>query len=123
MIQIDMEMPKNCKECPFEKFGDCYGGKAKYIMDIEDYVEAEIRHPQCPLVEVNDKTSLRRCPFCGSEAKLLVCDLGVSVTCPNCGCCTDSKKDDYLGLQHWIKSTETATERVIKAWNRRPNNG
>ena len=70
-----------------------------------------------------DEIKLKPCPFCGSEAKLLVCDLGVSVTCSNCGCCTDSKKDDYGGLQLWIKSTETATERVIKAWNRRANDG
>lgn len=52
MIQIDMEMPKSCKVCPFEKFGDCHGGKAKYIMDIEDCMEAGVRHPNCPLEEV-----------------------------------------------------------------------
>lgn len=46
-----MEMPTSCmKDCPFQHFGDCYGGKMKRIMDIEDYEDK--RHPRCPLVEV-----------------------------------------------------------------------
>ena len=45
-----MEMPENCFDCPFEQFGDCYGGRPKRIQDIEDYTNA--RHPNCPLREV-----------------------------------------------------------------------
>ena len=47
-----MEMPTSCAVCPFENYGDCYGGKVKAIMDIDDYVSAGKRHPRCPLVPV-----------------------------------------------------------------------
>ena len=47
-----MEMPTSCTVCPFENYGDCYGGKVKAIMDIDDYVSAGKRHPRCPLVPV-----------------------------------------------------------------------
>lgn len=47
-----MEMPTSCAVCPFENYGDCYGGKVKAIMDIDDYVSAGKRHPRCPLVEI-----------------------------------------------------------------------
>lgn len=47
-----MELPDSCKTCPFEVFGDCYGGKAKRIKDIEDYMDQGIRHPKCPLLEL-----------------------------------------------------------------------
>lgn len=49
IIIDDMKMPKSCITCPFEHNGDCYGGKLKWIMDIEgfDYY----RHPCCPLIE------------------------------------------------------------------------
>ena len=45
----DMKMPKSCMVCPFEHNGDCYGGKPKRIMDIEDF--DYYRHPCCPLIE------------------------------------------------------------------------
>lgn len=45
----DMKMPKSCIACPFEHNGDCYGGKPKRIMDIEDFKGS--RHPDCPLIE------------------------------------------------------------------------
>ncbi len=45
-----MEMPTSCRSCPFENGGDCYGGKYKYIMDVDDY--EDYRHPNCPLTEV-----------------------------------------------------------------------
>lgn len=49
-ILIRMEMPKSCADCPFEVFGDCYGGKVKRIMDVDDYTSA--RAPRCPLHEL-----------------------------------------------------------------------
>jgi hypothetical protein len=53
-----MEMPPSCTKCPFEAFGDCYGGKVKRIMDIEDYMERGERHPDCPLVELPEHGDL-----------------------------------------------------------------
>lgn len=50
IIIEDMIMPKSCVACPFEHNGDCYGGKSKLIMDIEDF--NYYRHPNCPLKEV-----------------------------------------------------------------------
>lgn len=49
-----MEMPTSCAVCPFENYGDCYGGKVKVIMDIDDYVSVGKRHPRCPLFSVPD---------------------------------------------------------------------
>lgn len=51
-VYINMEMPKICAVCPFENYGDCYGGKVKVIMDIDDYVFSGKRHPKCPLIPV-----------------------------------------------------------------------
>lgn len=50
----DAELPTSCRSCPFENGGDCYGGKAKYIMDVDDNEEQfrNSRHPNCPLTEV-----------------------------------------------------------------------
>lgn len=53
-----LEMPTSCTKCPFEAFGDCYGGKVKRIMDIEDYMERGERHPECPLVELPEHGDL-----------------------------------------------------------------
>lgn len=50
IIIEDMKMPKSCIVCPFEHNGDCYGGKSKRIMDIEDF--NYYRHPNCPLKEI-----------------------------------------------------------------------
>ena len=47
-----MEMPTGCDTCPFEHFGDCYGGKAKRIMDIDEEVALGVRHKRCPLIPV-----------------------------------------------------------------------
>lgn len=49
-ILIRMEMPKSCADCPFEVFGDCNGGKVKFIMDVDDYTSE--RAPRCPLHEL-----------------------------------------------------------------------
>lgn len=50
------KLPDNCYECPFNQCGDCYGGRIKYIMDIDDDEELyhTKRHPQCPLIEVSE---------------------------------------------------------------------
>ena len=46
-----MDMPTACmKDCPFQHFGDCQGGKIKRIMDVEDYEDK--RHPRCQLEDV-----------------------------------------------------------------------
>lgn len=49
-----IELPTSCRSCPFENGGDCYGGKAKYIKDVDDNEEQfrNSRHPDCPLVYV-----------------------------------------------------------------------
>ena len=57
-VYINMEMPKSCTVCPFENYGDCYGGKVKAIMDIDDYVYDGKRHPRCPLVNVPEHGDL-----------------------------------------------------------------
>lgn len=49
-----MEMPEGCDTCPFEHFGDCYGGKAKRIMDIDEELALGVRHRNCPLIAVPD---------------------------------------------------------------------
>lgn len=62
IIIEDMIMPKSCVACPFEHNGDCYGGKPKLIMDIEDF--KYYRHPNCPLKEVvRCKDCKRYTPF------------------------------------------------------------
>lgn len=50
------KLPDNCYECPFNQGGDCYGGRIKYIMDIDDDEELyhTTRHPQCPLIEISE---------------------------------------------------------------------
>ena len=47
-------MPTSCYSCPFENGGDCYGGKHKHIMDVDDDEELfrNSRHPNCPLVYI-----------------------------------------------------------------------
>ena len=47
-------MPTSCSSCPFENGGDCYGGKHKRIMDVDDDEEQfrNSRHPNCPLVYI-----------------------------------------------------------------------
>ena len=49
-----MEMPTGCDKCPFEYSGDCYGGKNKYIMDIDEEIANGVRHKGCPLIPVPD---------------------------------------------------------------------
>ena len=57
-VYIPMEMPTGCDTCPFEHFGDCYGAKAKRIMDIDEEVALGVRHTDCPLVPVPDHGEL-----------------------------------------------------------------
>lgn len=69
----DMKMPKSCIACPFEHNGDCYGGKPKRIMDIEDFKDS--RHPDCPLIEVESIVHCKDCKYHEDE------ELGM-VWCP-----------------------------------------
>ena len=65
MIAIkDMEMPKNCCECEFrcydEEFGEWYCSAMSGIKNIEsdvisDFYYKELKHSNCPLVEVEVK--------------------------------------------------------------------
>lgn len=51
-----VELPTSCHSCPHEIGGDCYGGKAKYIKDVDDNEEQfrNSRHPNCPLIHVQE---------------------------------------------------------------------
>lgn len=58
---------------------------------------------------------LKPCPFCGGKGRLFVSN-GVRVLCPDCGATTRISVDsERVGT--------SAVEDVIKAWNRRENNG
>lgn len=48
------KLPTSCRSCPHEIGGDCYGGKAKYIRDVDDNEEQfrNRRHPNCPLIYI-----------------------------------------------------------------------
>ena len=48
----DGQKPKTCWHCWAEDGGHCHAGKPKRIRDIDDYVIARTRHPNCPLVEI-----------------------------------------------------------------------
>ena len=113
MIQIDMEMPKSCKECPFEKFGDCYGGKAKYIMDIEDCMEAGIRHPNCPLKDEQptiDAVKVVRCKDCKHSETLTETDGTEVLWCEKMfdlhGFCEEVKPNHYCGYRERKEETD-----------------
>lgn len=59
--------------------------------------------------------NLKYCPFCGGEARLFVSD-GVRVLCTKCRASSKILVDsERVGT--------SAVEDVIKAWNRRENNG
>lgn len=51
MIQIDMEMPKGCGECPMrdESYGFCA------LMGVYVYEDSLLRADECPLREVDDE--------------------------------------------------------------------
>lgn len=63
MIEIDIEMPKNCKECPCSYFTE--GAYSDYCQIVNSEIEDEnIRLTNCPLKETNnekrmDKTDSR----------------------------------------------------------------
>ena len=90
----DMKMPKSCMVCPFEHNGDCYGGKPKRIMDIEDFKDS--RHLDCPLVDTEPIKHGRwrhyegtlTCSVCHTEIYDDIMELlgdDVPRYCPNCG--------------------------------------
>jgi hypothetical protein len=58
---------------------------------------------------------LRNCPFCGSQANLLVEPSGVSVRCRKCLIRTPYHIDDTNGLR--------AIREAVEEWNRRVNDG
>ena len=54
MIQIDIEMPKRCAECPCNGnrlYGNCQA-KGRWLDDMEGSMLAEKRPEWCPLMEV-----------------------------------------------------------------------
>lgn len=58
---------------------------------------------------------LKKCPFCGGEARLFVGD-GVRVLCQKCYATTRILTDA-------INTSTNAVKNVIEAWNRRVDNG
>lgn len=61
-------------------------------------------------------SELKPCPFCGGKARLFV-DGGVRVVCSKCYVGTMSLTDNIVEYE------SNAVETVIKAWNRRADNG
>lgn len=61
---------------------------------------------------------LKPCPFCGGKAHLFV-DRGVRVLCPQCGAQTKILCDAMTARG----VSGNATLSVVKAWNRRIDNG
>ena len=61
---------------------------------------------------------LKPCPFCGGKAYLFVND-GVRVICPECGATTKCLVDAMTSKG----VSGNAIQSVIKAWNRRADNG
>ena len=57
---------------------------------------------------------LKRCPFCGGEARLFV-NNGVRVICPKCQASTKVMIDGEYGRNIKIDAISS----VVKAWNRR----
>lgn len=48
------KIPTTCYGCWAEDGGHCHAGKPKRIRDIDDYVLARTKHPNCPLIEVKE---------------------------------------------------------------------
>lgn len=100
MIQIDIEMPPNCYDCPmlYDGMGCIITGQG---VDWNDYDEKRLS--DCPLKEVEighytkvsyfrpkDKTyfDMYRCSICGEEFSWDI-ETGINIKdydyCPNCG--------------------------------------
>jgi hypothetical protein len=63
---------------------------------------------------------LKRCPFCGSEARYYAyTDGGVCVRCLKCGCQTEAMSDMTIAQCREHNSVEAITMK----WNRRVDNG
>jgi len=106
-------MNKPCKTCEHYHFSKEELPEKVYKMSVEEYWEWE-RSVPCRRCKYNDwednyKESLKRCPFCGGEARIVVDedDYSNKDYCVECGsCCADTM---------WFNSKEEA----INAWNRR----
>ena len=70
MIGINIEMPKNCSDCPFQKYHHEFGSSYAYCLfdksagdklhrRLEDLVDmnATSRHHKCPLVELKGENN------------------------------------------------------------------
>lgn len=62
MIQIDMQMPKNCDDCPFYdlNMGTCDIS----VKDVEEYWDTLTKPDDCPLEEVVNHLTDRPCSVC-----------------------------------------------------------
>ena len=87
MIQIDMEMSKNCMECPFMQLDMEFYDDVCTIVE-ENIYDAEKRADFCPLIDADAKwiPEKRRgciayytCTSCGETSEYS------SDYCPNCG--------------------------------------
>ena len=91
MIQIDMEMPKNCEKCSFchEDYGTCVAAYPNFNCwqtgDGERFDACKNRNPQCPLKNQEEfkprilYTVERHCGYCDK-----ILEDGW-LTCPWCG--------------------------------------
>lgn len=71
---------------------------------------------------INTNENLKPCPFCGGEAKFRnECHNDLLIACVKCTDClasTYANSNSYHG-----RTLDELEEMVIKAWNRRANNG
>lgn len=101
----------NCDSCPFYDDGDCgYDCHCQYPKSPSAIVGTDFNSERiaedCPLKESGDQNELRRCPFCGSEAKIMrgCGEDWVQCVNPKCECAS---------------SMHTMTSQAIQIWNRR----
>ena len=59
MIAIDMEMPESCRQCEFEKFGECF--ILTVWMRRQELAEMNGMRDDCPLLDVPEEADVAIC--------------------------------------------------------------
>lgn len=59
MIAIDMEMPESCRQCEFEKFGECF--ILAVWMRRREPVKMDGMRDDCPLLDVPEEADAAIC--------------------------------------------------------------